>query len=100
MALEIAFIEVAPARHSEFELAVRRAVAEVLSKAVGFKDFQLHKGIERPNTYTFHIQWETLEDHTVGFREGPLFPQWRAIIGEFFAKPPVVEHWDSLGWNS
>ena len=100
MVLEIAFIEVNPALHSEFELAVMRAVAEVLSKAVGFKDFQFHKGIEQSNTYTFHIQWETLEDHTVGFREGPLFPQWRAIIGEFFAKPPVVEHWESLSWNS
>ena len=31
------------------------------------------------------------EDHTVGFRQGPLFPQWRAIVGPFFAQPPVVE---------
>ena len=28
------------------------------------------------------------------FREGPLFPQWRAIVGPFFAAPPVVEHFD------
>jgi quinol monooxygenase YgiN len=99
MVLEIAFIEVAPSTHSEFELAVKKAVDEVLSKAVGFIDFQMHIGIEQENTYTFHIQWKTLEDHTIGFRQGPLFPQWRSIIGEFFAKPPVVEHWDKVTFS-
>jgi hypothetical protein len=32
----------------------------------------------------------------VGFRQGPLFAQWRAIIGPFFAQPPVVEHFDLM----
>jgi hypothetical protein len=54
----------------------------------------LHKGIERSNTYTFHINWETLEDHTIGFRESDLFVKWREFIGEYFAKPPTVEHWN------
>jgi hypothetical protein len=40
-----------------------------------------------------HLEWETLEDHTEGFRGGPLFAEWRAIIGPFFAEPPQVEHW-------
>jgi hypothetical protein len=43
------------------------------------------------------IFWDTLEDHTVGFRNGPLFAQWRAIVGPFFAAPPVVEHFTLLG---
>jgi len=93
MILELAFIEVFPENHLAFEAAIKRAVAEVLSTAKGFIDFELHKGIEQANTYTFHIHWETLEDHTVGFRQGELFPKWRAIIGEYFAKPPAVEHW-------
>jgi hypothetical protein len=38
------------------------------------------------------IYWETLEDHTVAFRGGPLFTQWRAIVGPYFVQPPVVEH--------
>lgn len=96
MILEIAFIEVLPENHFNFESAVNRAVKEVLSKANGFIDFEMHKGIEQVNTYTFHIHWETLEDHTVGFRKSDLFVQWRAIIGEFFAKPPIVEHWSGL----
>jgi heme-degrading monooxygenase HmoA len=94
MVLEIAFIEVLPEQHLAFERAVARAVREALSQAKGFVDFQLHKGIEQSNTYTFHINWETLEDHTIGFRESDLFVKWREIIGGFFAKPPIVEHWN------
>ena len=93
MVLEIAFVEVLPELHPAFEAAVARAVREVLPQAKGFIDFQLHKGIEQSNTYTFHINWETLEDHTIGFRESDLFVKWREIIGDFFAKPPIVEHW-------
>mgnify|MGYP006280119827 FL=1 len=96
MVLEIAFIEVSPDQHDAFEAAVKKAVAEVLPLARGFIDFQLHKGIEQPNTYTFHINWESLEAHTVGFRESELFVQWRSIIGGFFAKPPIVEHWNRV----
>jgi hypothetical protein len=39
------------------------------------------------------LEWETLEHHTVGFRGGPLFPEWRSHIGPFFAEAPQVEHW-------
>ena len=94
MVLEIAFVEVLPEQHLAFEAAVARAVQEVLPQAKGFIDFQLHKGIEQSNTYTFHINWETLEDHTIGFRESHLFLKWREIIGSFFVKPPIVEHWN------
>ena len=40
------------------------------------------------------IFWDTLEDHTVGFRQSPLFTEWRAIVGPFFAAPPHVEHFE------
>jgi hypothetical protein len=43
------------------------------------------------------IFWDTLEDHTMAFRGGPLFAQWRSIVGPFFAAPPVVEHFSLLG---
>ncbi|MEY4147310.1 MAG: hypothetical protein RL278_866, partial [Actinomycetota bacterium] len=59
MVLEIAFVEVLPEHHLAFEPAVKRAVKDVLPLATGFIDFQLHKGIEQANTYTFHINWQT-----------------------------------------
>jgi hypothetical protein len=32
-----------------------------------------------------------------GFRGSELFPQWRAIVGPFFAEPPRVEHYHLVG---
>ncbi len=48
--------------------------------------------METPGRYVLQVNWETLEDHTVGFRESPAFAQWRAIIGPYFAQAPHVEH--------
>jgi heme-degrading monooxygenase HmoA len=92
MILEIADIRIAPGKQAEFEAALQHGVATVASQAKGFKGFRVNKGIESPERYVLMIFWETLENHTVDFRQGPLFAQWRAIIGPFFAAPPAVEH--------
>ena len=96
MITEIAHVEIDSERLPEFEAAMKVAVSTILSKSHGYRDFELLKGVERPSVYTFIIHWETLEDHTVGFRESNLFTEWREIIGPFFAHPPVVEHWGHL----
>jgi energy-coupling factor transporter ATP-binding protein EcfA2 len=36
----------------------------------------------------------TLIVDRVDFRQGPLFAEWRAIVGPFFAAPPQVEHFE------
>ena len=94
MILEHADITIAPGKNAEFEEAIRRGIATVIAQAKGFRDAKVHRGIESPERYILTIHWDTLENHTVDFRAGPLFPQWRAIVGPFFAKPPVVEHFD------
>ena len=58
--------------------------------------YKVNKGLESPKRYLMMIFWETLEDHTVHFREGPLFPQWRAIVGPYFVEAPKVEHFSLL----
>jgi heme-degrading monooxygenase HmoA len=92
MILELADIRIAPGKQAEFDAAIRHGVESVISLAQGFRGYKVNKGIESPERYVLMIYWETLENHTVDFRGGPLFPQWRAIVGPFFAVPPVVEH--------
>ena len=61
------------------------------------RGYKVNKGIESPERYVLQIFWDTLEDHTVGFRQGPLFAQWRAIVGPVLRRsPPVVEHFALL----
>ena len=92
MILEIADIRIPPGKQAEFDAAIQHGIATVASKAKGFQGFRVSKGIESPERYVLMIFWGTLENHTVDFRQGPLFAQWRAIVGPFFAVPPVVEH--------
>ena len=96
MILEVADIHILAGKQAEFDEAIQRGLRTVISKAQGFRGFKVNKGIESPERYVLIIYWETLEDHTVAFRQGPLFSEWRAIVGPYFAQPPVVEHFSLL----
>ena len=94
MILELADIRIQPGQQAAFNEAIQRAISTVASKAKGFQGFKVNKGIENPERYILQIFWDTLENHTVDFRGSPAFAEWRAIVGPFFAAPPVVEHFD------
>ena len=91
MITEIAQIEVKPGSEKDFEAAVQKA-QPLFQRAKGWKTFELHKSIEKPSRYRLVIEWETLENHTVDFRESADFQEWRALVGPHFASPPDVEH--------
>jgi heme-degrading monooxygenase HmoA len=95
MILEHAVITVRPGTAGQFEDALTRA-REVIAASPGFVSLELHRGIEHRDQYTLLIRWETLEHHTVGFRESDAFAAWRALIGPSFDGPPVVEHWEPV----
>lgn len=96
MILEIAEIRIHPGQNAAFEKAIEQGVAQVISHAKGFEGFKVNKGIENPERYVLQIFWTTLENHTIDFRQSPAFPAWRAIVGPFFANPPVVEHFELI----
>jgi heme-degrading monooxygenase HmoA len=94
MILEVADIRIRTGQQTDFEKAVQIALATVFPKAHGFQHHSFHRCIESPDRYVLQLTWETLEDHTVAFRGSPLFTQWRAMVGDFFAQPPHVEHFE------
>lgn len=96
MILELADIRIQPGQQAAFDEAIQRGINTVIAKAKGFQGYKVNKGIENPERYILEIFWETLENHTVDFRESPAFAEWRAIVGPFFATPPNVEHFNLL----
>lgn len=96
MILEVADIRIRPGQQAAFDEAIERGLRTVIANAQGMRGWKVNKGIESPERYILQVFWDTLEAHTVGFRESPLFAQWRAIVGPFFAQPPVVEHFTLL----
>ncbi|MBT9495477.1 MAG: antibiotic biosynthesis monooxygenase [Paucibacter sp.] len=96
MILEIAEIQIQPGQQAAFESAIAHGIKNVISQAQGFISARVQHGLESPERYMLQIEWATLEDHTLHFRDGPLFPAWRAIVGPFFAQPPRVEHYHAV----
>ena len=91
MILEVANIRIHPGQQAAFDDAIVRGL-KIVAEAKGFRGYKVNKGVESPERYLLMIFWETLNDHRIGFRESPLFVQWRSIVGPFFAAPPAVEH--------
>ena len=96
MILEVADIRIHPGQQAAFDEAIQRALSATIARAQGCRGWKVNKGVESPERYQLMVFWETLEDHTVHFRGGPLFAEWRAIVGPFFAAPPQVEHYTLL----
>ncbi len=96
MILELADIRIHPGQQDAFDAAIIKGLTEVISHAKGFRGYKVNKGIESPERYVLMIFWDTLENHTIDFRQSDAFVAWRAIVGPFFASPPVVEHFDLL----
>lgn len=94
MIVEIADFKVRPADRDAFSEAITRAAATVLATAGGYRGHQVLASQESPGRFVLRVEWDTVEAHTVGFRQSPQFAQWRAIIGPFFEQPPHVEHFD------
>ena len=91
MIYEMARIEVTPGSEADFERAVAEA-APLFEAAKGCRGLELHRGIEAPNAYVLVVRWDTLEDHTVHFRNSDAFAQWRALAGPYFGAVPSVSH--------
>lgn len=95
MILELATVDIKQGANKEFEEALQKAQA-VISQSRGYIGHQFQKCVEQENRYVLLIRWETLEDHTKGFRESELFKEWRALIGPYFETPPFVQHFSPI----
>jgi len=80
------------AGHEDAFVAAAHSCLPLFQAARGFRSFSLERGVEENDTFYLLIKWETLEDHTIHFRESADFAEWRARVGQFFAEPPHVVH--------
>ena len=90
--LEVAILPVIPGQEDEFEAAFDRA-RHIIAAMKGFIRLDLQRCLETTNQYLLLVEWETLEDHTVGFRGSEKYQQWRALLHHFYDPFPLVEHY-------
>lgn len=95
MILEVAVLDVKPGEEPAFEAAFAQAQG-IIASMQGYLSHELHKCIENASRYVLLVKWNTLEDHTEGFRNSDEYQQWRAMLHHFYDPFPVVEHYEKV----
>ncbi len=91
MILETAQLKIKPGMEAEFEHNFAK-ILPLYEQAKGWLGASLRRSIEEPNSYLLLVEWETMEDHTVGFRNSDAFQEFRQLVGHCFDGQSVVGH--------
>jgi heme-degrading monooxygenase HmoA len=46
--------------------------------------------------YVLLVQWQKVEDHTVGFRQSPQYQEWKRLLHHFYEPFPTVGHYEPV----
>ena len=90
--LEAVILHVHPGREAAYEAAFREA-SPIIAASPGYRRHELRRCIEHPGQYLLLVEWDTLEAHTVGFRQSAAYQDWKRLLHGFYDPFPVVEHY-------
>jgi len=92
MILEVAILHVKEGLSEDFEINFKKAES-IISSMKGYVSHQMKKCLETKNKYILLVNWETLEDHEIGFRKSDEYQKWKALLHHFYEPFPTVEHY-------
>jgi len=93
--LEVAMLDVIEGKNQEFEQAFELA-APIIASMSGYIRHELQCCIENSNKYVLLVLWETLEDHTLGFRKSLEYQRWKDLLHKFYDPFPTVLHYQKI----
>ena len=92
MILETAILTIRPGQSGAFEAAMAEA-RPLIAATPGFQGIEVRPCVETADRYLLLVWWETLEAHTVGFRQSERYEPWRKLLHHFYEPFPLVEHY-------
>lgn len=95
MILEVATLTIKNGQEEQFETDFAIA-GQYISAVKGYIKHSLRKCVEQENKYILLVDWETLEDHTVGFRQSLAYLEWKKLLHHYYAPFPLVEHYQTV----
>lgn len=95
MILEVAVLNVKPGLEVAFEQDFKLA-GQYISSIPGYKSHTLKRCIEETSKYILLVQWEKLEDHTIGFRQSDVYQKWKELLHHYYDPFPTVEHFETV----
>ena len=98
MILEVAILDVRGGQEMQFQDAFSQA-SKIISGMQGYISHQLQRCLEKRNRYILLVNWQNLEDHTVGFRGSQEYQSWKQLLHHFYDPFPTVEHYEAVFEN-
>ncbi|MFX3635162.1 MAG: antibiotic biosynthesis monooxygenase [Candidatus Pristimantibacillus sp.] len=98
MILEVAILQVKPNLLNEFEASFREA-SLIISQMQGYIHHELQKCLEEESKYILLVKWDSLEDHTIGFRGSKEYLKWKQLLHHYYDPFPTVEHYTNIDWS-
>ncbi|MDR6121223.1 heme-degrading monooxygenase HmoA [Bacillus sp. SLBN-46] len=95
MILEAVMLQVKQGMEGEYEVAFREA-SKIISSMKGYISHELQRCMEVKGKYLLLVKWETLDDHTVGFRQSKEYQEWKKQLHHFYDPFPIVEHFENV----
>jgi heme-degrading monooxygenase HmoA len=95
MILEAAMLQVKPGMERDFEETFTKA-SDIISAMKGYLSHELHRCMEVEGKYLLLVKWESLEDHTIGFRQSSEYQEWKKLLHHFYHPFPTVEHFEKV----
>jgi heme-degrading monooxygenase HmoA len=95
MITEIALLKIKTGGSQAFEAAFADA-QKIISSMKGYIRHELQKCMEEEDKYLLVVHWESLEDHTIGFRQSREYKEWKSRLHHFYDPFPAVEHYKRI----
>ncbi len=95
MILEVAILNVKKGLERNFERDFKIA-SQYISSVSGYINHTLKKCVETQNQYILLVNWETIEDHNIGFRKSDEYLEWKKLLHHYYEPFPTVEHYETI----
>ncbi len=95
MILEVAILDVKPGQETAFQTSFHKA-QKIIASMPGYVSHELNRCVEKTSRFILLVRWETLTDHTGGFRGSPQYQQWKQLLHHYYDPFPEVEHYESI----
>ncbi len=92
MVTEIAILNIIPGTEHAFLASFEKAKS-IIRSMTGYLQHELLKSVAETDKYILIVRWQTLEDHTEGFRKSTAYQEWKQLLHHFYNPFPVVEHY-------
>ena len=95
MIQEVAFLYIKEGKQQLFERDFKIA-GKYISSIKGYIGHKLQRCVEQNNKYILLVNWNKLQDHTIGFRQSEVYTKWRDLLHHYYEPFPIVEHFETI----